>query len=218
MGELLNDPLGKFQTFQEVSSAGIIGIPQYTVKAENTLKAVVSGSAGANLVTIYGRIEGDPVWSSIGTISVDSDVTIDISTTDYVRFVCTTYGGAAFDLAVSGFFAATAASQSVTGDVHILAPTGPFSITVGTATAAAANPIAVPLTGRVSLSIRNKDPANTIYFGASVAVTADDTATGGWEIGPGEDFNVDLDSSESFFLITPAATTAVYKILEIAST
>jgi hypothetical protein len=103
-------------------------------------------------------------------------------------------------------------------DIHILAPTGPFQITVATVTDTAANPIAVALTDRVSLSIRNKDATDTVYFGSSAAVTADNTASGGWEIGPGEDFNVDLDSGNVFFLITPAGQSAVVKILEIAST
>jgi hypothetical protein len=103
-------------------------------------------------------------------------------------------------------------------DVHILAPTGPFLISVATASSVVANPLGSALTDRVSLSIRNKSATVTVYFGTSVAVTADDTATGGWEIGPGEDFNIDLDSSEVFYLVTPAAQTAVVKILEIAST
>jgi hypothetical protein len=107
---------------------------------------------------------------------------------------------------------------SITGSVNINAPTGPFEITVATATAVAANPIAVPLTDRVALSIRNKSATVTVYFGKNGSVTADDTATGGWEIGPGEDFNVDLTDANSFYLITPAATSALVKIMEIAST
>lgn len=106
---------------------------------------------------------------------------------------------------------------SLSGEVHLLAPTGPFFITVDTATDVATNPIAVPLAGRVSLSIRNKG-AVVIYIGQTALVTADDTATGGWEIGPGEDSNWELDSSNLFYLITPAGTTALFKILEIAST
>lgn len=97
-------------------------------------------------------------------------------------------------------------------------PTGPFRITVGAATAVAADPIPVPLTGRVSLAIRNLDPAVTIYFGEDASVTPDNTATGGWEIRPNSDINLDLDADNVFFLITPAATTAVFKIFEIAST
>lgn len=106
----------------------------------------------------------------------------------------------------------------VVGAFNISAPTGPFNLTVTTVTDAAANPIASPLASRVSLSIRNKSPSVTIYFGNSVSVTAGDTATGGWEIGPNEDFNLDLTDDNGFYLIAPAGQSAVVKILEIAST
>lgn len=97
-------------------------------------------------------------------------------------------------------------------------PTGPFRITVGAATAVAADPIALAYTGRVSIAVRNLDGAVTIYLGATAGVTADNTATGGWEIGPNSDFNLDLDEDSVFFLITPPATTATFKIFEISST
>lgn len=106
----------------------------------------------------------------------------------------------------------------VTGAFNISAPTGPFKVTVFTANDTADDPLPVPLTNRVSLSIRNKSATVTAYFGNAPTVTADDTATGGWEIGPGEDFNVDLNDSNAFYLITPSGQTALVKILEIAST
>lgn len=108
-------------------------------------------------------------------------------------------------------------SATLTGEVNIKAPTGPFEITVGTATDTAADPLPTPLTDRVSISIRNKGLV-TIYFGKDASVTADNSATGGWEIGAGEDFNIDLDDTQNFYLITEPTEIAVYKILEIAST
>ena len=108
---------------------------------------------------------------------------------------------------------------SVTGgpiETTIKAPTGPFKITVASVGTSDADPLGTALTGRVSLSVRNKDDTLTVYFG-NTGVTADDAASGGWEIGPGEDFNIDLDASESFFLITTSGTATV-KIMEIAST
>lgn len=105
----------------------------------------------------------------------------------------------------------------VTGSSGASAPTGPFEITVLTVTDVAANPIAVPLTQRVNITLRNKDISNTVYFGKNSLVTADDTSTGGWEIGPGEDFSADLDDNNNFYLITTAGDTAVVKIMEIAS-
>lgn len=98
------------------------------------------------------------------------------------------------------------------------APTGPFKITVASVTDTAANPLASPYTDRVSLSIRNLSALNTIYLGKDLTVTADSAATGGWEIGPNEDFNIDLDDSNNFTLIAPAGQTATVKILEISGT
>lgn len=106
---------------------------------------------------------------------------------------------------------------TVTGEVHIQAPTGPFLVTVATITDTASNPLASALSDRVAVSIRNKGPA-TIYLGPTSGVTADNAATGGWEIGPDEDFHIELDATEVFYLITPSGQTATIKLLEIAST
>lgn len=106
----------------------------------------------------------------------------------------------------------------ISGTFNFSAPTGPFEITVASVTATAANPLTTPLTARVSLSIRNKSETVPIYFGKNSSVTADNTATGGWEIGAGEDFNIDLNDDNVFFLIAPTGQTATVKILEIAST
>lgn len=102
-------------------------------------------------------------------------------------------------------------------DVHLESPTGPYRITVVTIADVATNPLPTPLTGRVSLSIRNKSDTVIVYFGNS-DVTGDETDTGGWEIGAGEDFNLDLNSDNPFYLIAPAGMNAVVKIFEIAST
>lgn len=103
------------------------------------------------------------------------------------------------------------------GDVNIKAPTGPFLVSVASVGTTATNPIPTPLTARVSLSIRNKSETETIYFGHDNTVTPDDTATGGWEIGPGEDFNIDLDDTNDFYLIAAVPNVPV-KFFQIAST
>ena len=105
----------------------------------------------------------------------------------------------------------------VTGNFGVSGPTGPFKITPVTITDTASNPIPTPLTNRVSVSIRNLSAITTIYFGSALTVTPDNTSTGGWDIGPGEDFHLDLDDSNLFYMIAPATETAVVKILEIAS-
>lgn len=108
-------------------------------------------------------------------------------------------------------------SATFSGSVAAAAPTGPLKRLVTTVTDVAADPILVPLANRVSLVVRNKSLTNTIYLGEDNTITPDDTATGGWEIGPGEDFSLDLSEDNVFFLIAPAGQSAVVKILEIAS-
>lgn len=108
-------------------------------------------------------------------------------------------------------------SASFSGTVAAAAPTGPLKRSVVTVTDVAADPIPVPLANRVSLVVRNKSGLNTIYLGEDNTITPDDTATGGWEIGPGEDFSLDLSEDNNFFLIAPAGQSAIVKILEIAS-
>lgn len=98
-------------------------------------------------------------------------------------------------------------------DLKISAPSGPFAISVFTASSAAQNPLPSPLANRVSVSIRNTDTINTVYFGASSAMAP----SASWEIGPSEDFNVDLTSENPFYLMTNAGSTVTVKILEIAS-
>jgi hypothetical protein len=103
-------------------------------------------------------------------------------------------------------------------DINIKAPTGPFRVTTLTVGLAAADPLGgSALAARTFLAIRNKSATETVYLGQTAGVTADDTATGGWEIGPSEDFNIDLDNTNVFYLISTAASVPV-KILEVAST
>jgi len=111
----------------------------------------------------------------------------------------------------------TTGTSTLSGSVNISAPTGPPLVSVHTIGLGAVNPLASNLPDRVSLSIRNKSGTATLYFKEDNTVTADDTATGGWEIGPGEDFNIDLDDSNNFFLISDEAACKI-KILQIAST
>lgn len=109
---------------------------------------------------------------------------------------------------VTGSFSATSSYA---------APTGPFLVSVATITDVSSNPIPVPLTDRVSLSIRNLSTTDTVYIGPSIGVTADNTATGGWDIGPGEDLHLDLNDANLFHAITPTGTSAQIKIMEISS-
>ena len=95
--------------------------------------------------------------------------------------------------------------------------TGPLKRTVATVTDTAANPIATALTNRVALRIRNKSTTDTVYLGSNATVTADDAATGGWEIDPGDEFGFDMGPANGFYLIAEAGKTPIVKIIELAS-
>ena len=108
-------------------------------------------------------------------------------------------------------------TSTIEGSVHIASPTGPFNVSGATVGLAAANPIPTPLANRVSVSIKNKSTSATVYFGHAITVTADDTATGGWDIEPGGDLNIELDVANVFYLVSNEANTKI-KIFQIAST
>lgn len=134
---------------------------------------------------------------------------------EFERFVETSAGDTAVRTLIAN---GTGEEVPVVGALTQAGATGPFKTTVGLADDTISNPLPVPLTNRQSLCIRNKSLTETIYFCESLLKTPDDTATGGWEIGPGEDFSIDLDASNAFFLVCQSGKTAVYKIQEIAST
>jgi hypothetical protein len=109
---------------------------------------------------------------------------------------------------------------SITGEVNIKAPTGPFEITTALITDTASNPLGAALASRVSLSIRNTDSANSVFLGknGSVVATLAPGTTSGWELFPNSaDQNLDLDAGETFFLICAAGKTALVQLFEIAS-
>ena len=71
-------------------------------------------------------------------------------------------------------------------------------VTIGTS---ATILLSSPLSGRNSISIFNKSATGTIYVGADNTVTADDTATGGWEILPDETLNEPVSDSVDYYVI-----------------
>lgn len=117
----------------------------------------------------------------------------------------------ALDVSIAG------STGTISGNVHIEAPTGPTKVSGATIGVAAVNPlVGNVLANRVSLAFRNIGPG-VIYYKEDALVTADDDpVTGGWDINPGENFNIDLDASNAFYLISTLANTKV-KFLQIAS-
>lgn len=81
----------------------------------------------------------------------------------------------------------------------------------GTATAIPTTALA----GRNAISIFNKSFTDTLYIGKDNTVTADDTATGGWEIGPRETLNEPVSDKVSYFGITTGGSVTV-KVRELA--
>jgi hypothetical protein len=101
MHGVIRESLDKFQTLQSVSSVGIVGIPQYTVKAESTIRVVLDSNAAGSTVDVYGRI-GTAPFELIGSISGNTSATFDTATYDFIRFDCSVFS-AAFILYASGF-------------------------------------------------------------------------------------------------------------------
>lgn len=76
---------------------------------------------------------------------------------------------------------------------------------------------AVPLLDRNAMSIRNLSTTDTLYIGFDTSVTADSVVgtTSGWEVGPGEDFNLDIKGSIPVYGIV-ASGTILIKVAELA--
>lgn len=76
---------------------------------------------------------------------------------------------------------------------------------------------AVALASRVAISISNLDVAEILYIG-KINVTADRVigTTSGWEVGPGESFNLDVSDTINLYGITETGVTLRVKILEIS--
>lgn len=99
-------------------------------------------------------------------------------------------------------------------------PTGlanDFRITTMNVTDVAAPVPATALAARVALSITNLDAAEILYVGKST-VTANQALgiTAGWEVGPGESFNIDIGSTLILYGRAEAGKTILVKILEVS--
>ena len=67
---------------------------------------------------------------------------------------------------------------------------------------------ATALTGRNALSVRNLDATTTLYVGFSTSLTADSVVgvTSGWQVGPNETYNVDIQDDIVLFGIVTSGT------------
>lgn len=77
---------------------------------------------------------------------------------------------------------------------------------------------ATPLTKRNSLAVTNLSSSDILYIGFSSSVTADATigTNAGWEVGPNEGFNLDIQDDIIIYGITQSGITIKIKIMELA--
>lgn len=110
------------------------------------------------------------------------------------------------------------AGGSVSGT---LTPSGlktDFRITTEDVTSVAASlPSGGNLTARNALAVTNLSTTDTIYIGKP-SVTADrvNGVTSGWEVGPGETFQLDITDAITLYAITETGATVKVKIFEVA--
>lgn len=92
-----------------------------------------------------------------------------------------------------------------------------FRVTTMNVTDVAAAIPAIALASRVAMSITNLDVAEVVYLGKAT-VTANQVLgiTAGWEVGPGESFNVDISDALVIYGIAEAGKTILIKVLEIS--
>jgi len=105
-----------FTKIQHASSAsGVIGLPEYEVFGENTLR-VVTDFTSSGILTLEARIKHSETWENLGTLLADGDSEeFDIGSYDYIRFNFTTPSGSSGQVGVSGFFKGSASSASGAG-------------------------------------------------------------------------------------------------------
>lgn len=74
------------------------------------------------------------------------------------------------------------------------------------------------LTDRNAVSIHNLSTSVTIYIGPANTVTADrvNGTTSGWELGPGEFFNLDVTDNIPLYGICPSGQSAQVKVMELS--
>lgn len=95
------------------------------------------------------------------------------------------------------------------------AVTGPIKVTGESVNDTSAAFPSVNQVGRASLSIRNVDPANSIYIVNSVGISRLAAGADIWEIGPNETLNTDFDDTNKVNLVTDSGQVVLIQILEI---
>lgn len=76
----------------------------------------------------------------------------------------------------------------------------------------------LPLSERNSISLTNLSTIDTLYVGFHTGITADQAlgTTAGWEVGPQEGFNLDIQDDVILYGITETGKTIKIKVMELA--
>jgi hypothetical protein len=106
------DEDSKFQTKQTVTGTGLIGISEYKTKIEASLRTTIVGAGGTNVIEVQAKIPNQNAWTIIETITGNDSVVTDITTWDFIRFICTTFDGSP-ELTAAGFFEVSPENSSV---------------------------------------------------------------------------------------------------------
>jgi len=117
MGTLNKFHKDKFFTkIQHTSEAtGVIGLVEYEVFGENTLR-VVTDFTSSGILTLEARIKYSENWENLGTLVAGGDSEeFDIGSYDYIRFNFTTSSGSSGQVGASGFFKGSTSSVSGAG-------------------------------------------------------------------------------------------------------
>ncbi len=92
---------------QEFNAIGVATNEDYfDIRRESVVRVVIENSNTNNTVRCEGKLTGQDNWSSIGSISQNSEITLNLSKVDEVRFIVEVYHantGSAPRIIVSGF-------------------------------------------------------------------------------------------------------------------
>lgn len=209
----------KFLRKYSVTGTGMLGDSVNRALIEAKLRVVVRDAGAGNVITVRARIQNDPNWTDLGTVTGATTDTFDISTWDELQFECTTFGGSDCIVYISGFITTfvdepVEVTGSVTGQFSPSGLNVDLEITNTTVTDTAAKLPAMPLSDRNSMIILNTSASDSIFIGDSNV-----TASGGnegWEIDAGSFFSLDIKDTIEIYAIAPTGKTVSVKIMELA--
>lgn len=102
-------------------------------------------------------------------------------------------------------------------DVQLSGLNVAMKITTMNVTGTAGKVPLTPLAARNAIAVSNLSPGDTIYVGPSNVVAGRGIGTtAGWEVGPGETFNLDITENIELYAVAETGVTVLVKVLELA--